>query len=394
MSKILFVNVPFAGHIFPTLGLVEELIRRGHLVGYICSMEWKEEIISVGAEFIPYINYNYQKGTLASVTRHYVAAYCTGLLYGREYDVLLYEEDFFIGRTLAKQLEIPAVRIFACFAYNEAVKNRYRGSSLVSKKFYLRSKRVREWITNYLAPGIERQEKDRFNEAERNIPGLNLVFTSREFQPYNEELDDRFQFIGASIYERKCIPTDFLMVKTNQPLIYISFGTIFTENIGFYKKCIQSFQNKEVEVYISMHQGIDRTKLGFIPDNIHIYEFLPQLEILRKASLFITHGGMNSMNEAIYFEVPMLVFPQGADQILNASCVDKHNIGKWMKSSKISKELLYKTSISVMKDSNIAENLREIKKFNDNSGGNRKGAILIEEYRQMEGEAKERRVSP
>lgn len=42
--------------------------------------------------------------------------------------------------------------------------------------------------------------------------------------------------------------------------------------------------------------------------------FVPQPEVLARAALFVTHGGMNSANEAMYAGVPMLVVPQGADQ--------------------------------------------------------------------------------
>jgi MGT family glycosyltransferase len=379
MSKLLFLNVPFAGHIYPTLGLVRELINRGHEVGYICSKEWEEEIISVHADFIPYINYNYQKGTIAASTRFYFAAYCTGLMYGREYDAILYEEDFFLGKSLAKQLNIPEVRIFSCIAYNEEVKKKFAKAGIIKKRKFMKNK-LNRWITNYLAPGIERKENDRITESARNIAGLNLTFTSKEFQPYLEELDERFQFIGASIYLRNFHSLDIKLEETQEPIIYISLGTIFLEKISFYRKCIKAFLNRNVQVYFVINKSIDTSKLGAIPPNIHIYDFLPQLEVLKRASLFITHGGMNSINEAIYYKVPMLVIPQGADQLINASRVEELNIGRWIKNPKLHAKEFYDICSSIMKDITIAKKLKQMKGFNDASGGNQRGAQLIEEY--------------
>ena len=68
--------------------------------------------------------------------------------------------------------------------------------------------------------------------------------------------------------------------------------------------------------------------LGNIPSNIWTYSYVPQLEVLQHTDLFITHGGMNSVNEAMYYGVPMLVMPVINDQPLNAAQVEKLKLGK------------------------------------------------------------------
>ena len=44
-------------------------------------------------------------------------------------------------------------------------------------------------------------------------------------------------------------------------------------------------------------------------DNVHIFTFVRQLQVLKHADVFITHGGLNSIREAVHTEVPMLLFP-------------------------------------------------------------------------------------
>ncbi len=46
-----------------------------------------------------------------------------------------------------------------------------------------------------------------------------------------------------------------------------------------------------------------------VPSNFKLYNYAPQLDILQDTDLFITHGGMNSSSEILYFGVPMLVIP-------------------------------------------------------------------------------------
>ncbi|WP_307102242.1 nucleotide disphospho-sugar-binding domain-containing protein [Arthrobacter globiformis] len=71
----------------------------------------------------------------------------------------------------------------------------------------------------------------------------------------------------------------------------------------------------------------DPALLGPLPANVLASRFVPQLEVLARAALFVTHGGMNSVNEAMYAGVPMLVIPQGAEQPLVAGRVAESGAG-------------------------------------------------------------------
>ncbi len=65
----------------------------------------------------------------------------------------------------------------------------------------------------------------------------------------------------------------------------------------------------------------DPDALGPLPADVLPRRFVPQPEVPARAALFVTHGGMNSVNEAMYAGVPMLVVPQGADQPMTAARV-------------------------------------------------------------------------
>lgn len=62
--------------------------------------------------------------------------------------------------------------------------------------------------------------------------------------------------------------------------------------------------------------------------NVHIYKSVPQLDVLKMAEVFITHGGMNSVSEALVSGTPMVVIPLVSDQPVNARCIEKLGVGK------------------------------------------------------------------
>jgi zeaxanthin glucosyltransferase len=67
-----------------------------------------------------------------------------------------------------------------------------------------------------------------------------------------------------------------------------------------------------------------------LPENVFVLAAVPQLAVLRKAKLFVSHGGMNSIRESIHFNIPMLLFPLNRkyDQFSNVAKVVFHNLGE------------------------------------------------------------------
>ena len=74
--------------------------------------------------------------------------------------------------------------------------------------------------------------------------------------------------------------------------------------------------------------------LGVLPDNIVAYQWIPQLRVLRHADVFLTHGGMNSVQEATVSGVPMLLAPRVREQRLTARRVVSLSLGARMSRTK------------------------------------------------------------
>jgi zeaxanthin glucosyltransferase len=121
---------------------------------------------------------------------------------------------------------------------------------------------------------------------------------------------------------------------TNAKLIYCSFGSVKSSDTRavdtFLQKLINAAQGKNWIIIISINATHHKqNEFKNKPDNVYFLKAAPQLEILERADLFITHGGLNSIKESIYSGVPMLVYPlhDTTDTNGNSSRVVYHQLG-------------------------------------------------------------------
>ena len=63
------------------------------------------------------------------------------------------------------------------------------------------------------------------------------------------------------------------------------------------------------------------------PANFIVRSSVPQVALLQRASLFITHAGINSLHESLYYGVPMVMLPQQMEQAMNARIAERHDVG-------------------------------------------------------------------
>lgn len=368
--NILFINLPYSGHIIPTLGLVKELTERGHNITYLLTAQWRDKILKSGANFAEYAYHD-----KLSVQMKNASAAADKI--AMEFDLIIYEQFFFLGKHIAEKHSKPAVRIFTPLATNRALMNEFiSGGGFEIFRFKWACKA----FTKEVSQSFELKTDCWLKEILENPPLLNLVYTVREFQPYADEfLDKNYKFLGASIYERN-ENIEFSLTESDKPLIYISLGTIANKAVSFYKKCIDAFKHENVTVIMSIGKSVNISKLGKIPDNFLIYPHVPQLKVLQRANLFITHGGMNSITEALYFGVPMIVIPHMADQPANAKRVEELNLGRQLDKRRITPRMLRNTVNSIVNDSEIRAKVQSMSKKFHSINANQRGAEFIENY--------------
>ena len=368
--KILFINLPYYGHVVPTIGLVQELIKHGCEVTYLMPFGWEEKVAESGAKFHGYQNHR-------QLSEQIKNAYAMAETIVQQFDFVIYEQFFFLGKHLAEKYQKPVVRIFTAPVTNKKLMDQFISAkgplSIFKHKWITRA------FTKDIAKDIPLKTDNWLDEIIYNPPELNLVYALREYQPYEEEFsDEQYKFLGPSIYERRENSFDF--VKGTKPMIYISLGTILKGAVSFFKMCIEVFRDENVDVIMSVGQKFEMKKLKNIPANVHIYKSVPQIAVLKMADEFVTHGGMNSVSEALAYGVPMLVIPFVSDQPVNAGFVEKLGVGKRLEYSSINKDILKDTVLSVMHDVEIKKKLNEVNVLIKNAPGNKGGAEMIVAY--------------
>lgn len=368
--KILFINLPYYGHVIPTIGLVQELIKQGCEVTYLMPFDWEDKIAESGAKFQGYKNHK-------KLSEQIKNAYSTAESIIEQFDFIIYEQFFFLGKHLAEKYKKPVARIFTAPVTNDKLMHEYIFSKGPLSIF--RFKWIARAFTKDIAGNIPLKTDNWLDEIIYNPPELNLVYTLREYQSYENEFSEKqYKFLGPSIYERKSDGLDF--VKGKNPVIYISLGTVLKGAVSFFQDCIEAFRNENVDVIISVGKKFKINKLKNIPTNIHIYQSVPQLEVLNIADVFVTHGGMNSVSEALVYGTPMVVIPFVSDQPVNARCVERLGVGRVMEYSSINRKSLRDIVFSVLSNSEIKNNMVKIHRLIKDAPGNQGGAEMIIAY--------------
>jgi MGT family glycosyltransferase len=413
MSKVIFFIRPMHGHVNPTLGLVNELVQRGEEVIYYTTEAFREKIRAAGAECRYYADSGKQlnrgmapdmdPGETESqdISFEKQLENIFGDLSSRMEDVKtqelhLYEEikaqepdyiiydyvDAFWGKMLARKLGIPAIASIPSFALCRQLSEKdplgiitfILNMSPHAPPFKDNTIELNDLICFISSRIGSTYNIHNFNMLDYgNSELLNIVYTSRYFHPHGELYDDTFSFIGCSIHpgtETVAFPFEAL---EKGPVIYVSLGTNFNRRTEFYKNCIEAFKNSAKQVVLAIGNRITAAELGKIPGNFIVRPFVPQLAILERASLFITHGGLNSVREGIHYKVPLMVFPQHGDQFAVAHQVQRLGAGKSFAHSLLTPGALREAAQQVDDNKVFCRNCQRIKESFENAGGAKRG---------------------
>ncbi len=335
MSKVVFFCIPAHGHVNPTLALVEALVQNGEEVIYYCSPGFADKISRTGAQTrIIRTSFDGLVETQGDrIGRNIIRVARMLLEAGLEVlektldDVRREAPDYIItdsatpyGKAAARILGRPYICTVPLLCMEEGrlprtpwgTEYRYLLQILGSPLEILRDFRViREYQRVHGLRG--RDLLMPFSDYGE----LNIVTTSRAFQFYQERFPEaRFRFVGPLLFaarEKRDFPTEQL---EGRKVVYISMGTIYNRDTRFYRECFEALGGTGYTVVMS-RGGIQRPEAQEgVPANFIIRDYVPQLQVLPFVGAFITNGGMNSTNEALFFGVPLICVPQAADQYM------------------------------------------------------------------------------
>ncbi|MFE7083312.1 nucleotide disphospho-sugar-binding domain-containing protein, partial [Priestia megaterium] len=168
----------------------------------------------------------------------------------------------------------------------------------------------------------------------------------------------------------------------NDKLILISMGTLFNQQPELYTTCFEAFRESKATVILSVGKHTDIDKFNDIPSNFIVRNYVPQLGILQQADIFITHGGMNSSSEGLYFGVPLLVIPVMGDQTIVAKRVEELGVGLQLNRQKLDAVTLQNTTEKVLSNPSFKERSLEIGESLREAGGYKKAVEVILKFKE------------
>ena len=369
--NILFINANLYGHINPTLGLVKKLAERGNDVDYFCSAEFSELVIKSGSDWIDFgSSLNLFLKNYRPTDRHpfytimeYMLSYVEvmlpqilDILKERKYDLIFSDSIFGGGYFLKHLTHTPVICSHSSFAMSHApVPERMLipGTHPQLDHCYQ--------ILNRICDCYKIDEPT-LEEVFISRGDHNIVYTTRDFNGDDAVKEPQYLFAGPSLERTQDTESADLSMIGDRKLLYISLGSLNTDFLEFYKMCICAFRDTDYFVCMSIGRKCEIAQLGELPQNFLVKNVLPQLEILKKADAFITHAGFNSVNESLYFGVPMLALPQVNDQHMTAKRLVSMNLGLADNIKEVSVKKLKDQTQQLLSDENIKENCLKISK--------------------------------
>ncbi len=397
--NLLFINANLYGHINPTLGLVKKFTERGNRVRYFCSEEFSEQITNVGAEWIGFSDrlklflkeYYPTDRHPFFMLMEYILLYdeavlpeILDLVKEDQYDMIICDSYFGAGCFLKKIVKIPVICSYSSFAMSK--------TPVPDRMLVPRFHPQLDYCYQVLGRICEKYKIEHLSLEEVFISkgDLNILYTTGKFNGDAGVHEPDYLFNGPSI-DRIQGASDFnLSIVGDRKLVYIALGSINTDFIDFYKTCIKAFSGTDYYVCMSIGKKCDISQLGDIPQNFLVKSFLPQLEILKRADVFVTHAGFNSVNEALYFGVPMLALPQINDQHVVAKQITAMQLGMTESIMELSSEILRSRVRTLIAEKNFKDNCMKISEEIKNTTNPEKTVLELEKYVTTYGEMREK----
>ena len=397
MRKAFFFSNPLYGHVNPSLALVAELVRRGERVVYYTTEEFRERVEFTGAEYrsygdIPEITVDVCENPLkgaAFAAKATLDVLPKGIdeVRAEKPDYIIHDQLALWGQILVRELKAPGITLcpsvaplkgihFGLFRYDvELVRFALRGLPY-GMRFFRLQRQLREehgWTGGLVGMFACYQ-------------GLNLVTTSKYFHPKGDQYPDHFKFIGPQLTDR--LEKDLLDLApyADKTVLYISLGSVYHEQREFYLRCIEAFRNeRDMHVLMSVGRKVDIASLGEIPENFTVRNVMPQLQILKRADVFLTHGGQNSTTEGLSNGVPLVVVPLGGDQLLLALRTQQLGAGRYLPLRKTSPAGLRGAVRRVLDDASYRANAEKVAESYRATGGAVQAADEILAYVEANG---------
>lgn len=212
-----------------------------------------------------------------------------------------------------------------------------------------------------------------------------LVTSPREFDFPRAARRNSTCYIGAGIYPfRKEEPFYWGGIDKQKPIVYCTLGS-YSKNWKYRRKLYHAVikaveQRPGWQLILQMPDDEDIDEFRPFPANVFVEKWVPHLEVLPHTTVVICHAGFGTVREAVYFGVPLIVFPIERDQPAYAARVVYHGLGLMGNIKKITPRIMNKLLERVSTDDHIRRSSRRMQQVFRDQEKCLKGVEFIENF--------------
>ncbi|NMO16098.1 glycosyltransferase family 1 protein [Pyxidicoccus fallax] len=341
MSRILIATSPEKGHLNPMAGVAQWLRRMGHTVGWLCIPEPAPQLAALGVEVLhlpgteaPAPAIETSGEALARLVLDEVALgkWIRGLLLDavpallgpvREVvrsfrpDVMALDGMQYAAVLAAHEAGIPWAGVSSALSLLEPMSD------------YGLKRNVRALAADRQALFARHGFDARFRNCECLSPRLNIIFATEAFLGPDAGVPPATHLVGPSVPpEARGDEVDFPWERLgDKPVVYVSFGSQISWQPELFRTITEAAAPLGVTVVLSAGELADTDFSRALPGDVVAVPYVPQRQLLARTSAFISHGGANSVMEAMTAGVPMLLLPVCNDQPIQAHFLTKSGAG-------------------------------------------------------------------
>jgi MGT family glycosyltransferase len=187
-------------------------------------------------------------------------------------------------------------------------------------------------------------------------------------------------YTGPFVDAQQRAPVEFPWERIDgRPLIYASLGTLQNGSEPIFRTIAGACSGLHAQLVISLGGGLDPARLGTLPGEPVVVRYAPQLEIVKRAALVITHAGLNTVLESLSEGVPLVALPLGNDQPGVAARVAARGAGLVIPQKKLTAQKLRAAIETVLKEQKFRLAAGTLKDAIANADGLTRAADIIED---------------
>lgn len=413
MAHIGILCPTLTGHLNPMIALGRELQRRSHRVNIVGFLDGEAKVQAAGLDFLAIGTLDFPLGsTRQSLNVLGEIRGITALRYSLELikhateilldeapaglktagvDCLLVDQSLYGGSTIAQMLDRPFVTVCCALMLNPepSVPTFFTGWGYHPTGWA----RWRNAVGYQLLARLARENIQKIEgyRRQRHLPPINyendtysqlaqICQQPTEFEFPRQSLPAHFHFTGplTDVTSRELVAFPFDQL-TGQPLIYASLGTLQNRLLWLFEAIAAACENLDTQLVIALGGGTSPESLPPLPGSPLVVGYAPQLDLLQKAALTITHAGMNTVLESLSNGVPMVAIPITNDQPGVATRIAWTGTGAVLSPKRLTVSKLRRKIRQVLTQSSYRHNALRLQQAIRAAGGTQTAADIIEQ---------------